>query len=79
MQYLPFVCFALIQFSVNEWRPPLSLSLLFFIFSGFAKILKTKGEENVAEKKRGKKGVVLVLVICVVWSKGMNIYLFFLK
>ena len=29
-------------------------------------IKKTKGEENVAEKKMGKKGVVLVLVICVV-------------
>ena len=29
-------------------------------------IKKTKGEENVAEKKMEKNGVVLVLVICVV-------------
>ena len=43
-------------------------------------IKKTKGEENVAEKKMEKirrKGVVLVLVIRVVWGKGMNkIFLF---
>ena len=41
-------------------------------------IKKTKGEENVAEKKTEKKkeGVVLVLVIRVVWGKGMNKFLF---
>ena len=43
-------------------------------------IKKTKCEENVAEKKREKrrrKGVVLVLVIRVVWGKGMNNFFFF--
>ena len=42
-------------------------------------IKKTKGEENVAEKKTEKKkknGIVLVLVIRVVWGKGMNNFFF---
>ena len=49
-------------------------------------IKKTKGEENVAEKKMEKNGVVLVfffflrkgvvLVIRVVWGKGMNQFFF---
>ena len=45
---------------------------------GKGEIKKTKGEENVAEKKTEKKeeGVVLVLVIHVVWGKGMNKFLF---
>ena len=42
-------------------------------------IKKTKGEANVAEKKKvkkGKKGVVLV--IRVVWGKSMNNFYFFI-
>ena len=46
---------------------------------GKGEIKKPKGEENVAEKKTEKKeeGVVLVLVIRVVWGKGMNNFFFF--
>ena len=42
-------------------------------------IKKTKGEENVAEKKRGekKREEGAVLVIRVVWGKGMNNFFFF--
>ena len=44
-------------------------------------IKKTKGEENVAEKKRGekKREEGAVLVIRVVWGKGMNNFFFFLS
>ena len=46
-------------------------------------INKTKGEENVAEKKtekrKEKESVVLVLVIRVVWGKGMNKFFFLSK
>ena len=39
VQYLPFICFALIQSLVNDRdQLSLSLSLLFFIFFGFAEI-----------------------------------------
>ena len=39
---------------------------------GKGEIKKTKGEENVAEKKTEEKKKGAVLVIRVVWSKGMN-------
>ena len=39
-------------------------------------IKKTKGEEDVAEKKTGKKKG-FVFVIRVVWGKGMNNFFFF--
>ena len=35
-------------------------------------IKKTKGEENVAEKKMERKKKGVVLIIRLVWGKGMN-------